>query len=379
MRKSTFLALAAIAAIVIPHMAYGGEVNGGNNGGTAAAPMAAAPLDRSALIAEILSTWRAEIPARGMDVEAWESDMRQALATRNDGQLLSLGKASNYDSLITQLGGLAAPGLTSVSKVGSRFPSASSSSRLPLVVGDFSADLTYVPITPCRVFDTRFGSGAGKILAGGTVAFYTNSPSAGSTAFLAQGGDASLCPQIPFDPRAVMLTITAVNEEATGYLTVWPYLNPYPNTSHLNWVTNQAIANTTSVLTCYACGPDINVAVSAKTNVLGDIVGYFEPAVLPPAGRAYATVDTGASFILNKGFSAVTRPSTGVYCLATAVDFSTTPVQATVEWGNSSGNDLSVFARQPSFSCAAGNVEIRTYTMSTQVLTNNVAFNVFVP
>lgn len=374
MRKSTFLALAAVASIVIPHMAYGAGVNDAN----AAAPVAT-PLDRTPLVAEILSTWRAEISARGMDVGAWENDIRQALATRNDGQLLALRKATSYDSLVRQLGGSVAPGMTSVPVAGGK-RSSLSSARTPLVVGDSTQDLVYVPITPCRIFDTRFGSGAGKIAAGATKAFYTNSVSAGSTAFLAQGGDASLCTSIPFDPPAVMITLTTVNEEATGFLTAWPYFDPYPSTSHLNWTTNVAIANTTSVLTCYSCGLDINIAVSAKTNVLGDVVGYFEQAVLPPAGRAYAAVSTSVAFVTarTKNFSAVTRPGTGIYCLTPTIDASNVPIFVTTEWGGSVGNDFSATAYYPASNCSAGQIEVLTFNPSG-TFSNSTAFNVFIP
>jgi hypothetical protein len=304
MRKSMLLVVAAIAAIGVPSIAYGG---GGDRNQPGAVPVAA-PLDREALVSEILSTWRGEASARGMDVGLWESDMRLALAKMNDGKLLSLKATDSYDSVVKMMGGVVGPSKAAVSGPEVLFSRSASSSREPYLLGAFSSDLVYVPITPCRAFDTRFSTG-GKIAGGATRSFYTNFPSAGATAWSNQGGDASHCPAIPFDPVAVAITVTATGNTASGFLNMWPYLGVAANTSFVNWGAGGTIANTTMVLTCYSCGPDINIAVSATTDVIGDIVGYYEAGYPGGSngyvwGAAHVTCNTTAPTV-NRAFTNV--------------------------------------------------------------------------
>jgi hypothetical protein len=105
--------------------------------------------------------------------------------------------------------------------------------------------------------------------------------------------------------------------------------------------------------------------------------------------RAYAYVDPSplafvAGHVLN--FSAVTRPSTGIYCLTPSGGVSQTNAvpSVTVEWGESGpGSNLIAFWREHpnGNSCPSTNdFEVRTYdTGDTNVLANDVAFTIVVP
>jgi hypothetical protein len=78
---------------------------------------------------------------------------------------------------------------------------------------------------------------------------------------------------------------------------------------------------------------------------------------------------------------AVTRPSTGVYCVTapSGQNPATAAVEVTVEWGNSSGFDLLAYwwkgaAHAP---CAANQFHVRTYDFAAggaPVLSNDVSF-----
>ncbi|MEZ5259435.1 MAG: hypothetical protein R2705_21905, partial [Ilumatobacteraceae bacterium] len=89
-----------------------------------------------------------------------------------------------------------------------------------------SFDFNFVGVTPRRVLETRAGAGQ--------IGFSGNRPSAGAVVQVATGaGGAS----------AVALNVTAVGPREAGYLTVWPCGTPRPDSSNLNYVRGQTIAN----------------------------------------------------------------------------------------------------------------------------------------
>jgi hypothetical protein len=114
-----------------------------------------------------------------------------------------------------------------------------------------------------------------------------------------------------------------------------------------------------------------------------------------PAGTAlaYAQVSPGGmepSLVAARtsGFSAVTRPAGGLYCLAPtdavlAQAFSggspTRPPVASVEYGNTAnqGNELIVQVRGATVDCPANTFEVRTYRNGA--VQNDVAFTLIVP
>jgi len=124
--------------------------------------------------------------------------------------------------------------------------------------------------------------------------------------------------------------------------------------------------------------------------------GAIQPADLGPAVartmqvRAYTSVVITPTMELDatrtKGFASVTRPSTGIYCLTLSddsLDASTTAPLVTVDWDNSSGNNLSAFLSKSAHDCPAGtDLGVRTYSFKAgkaNALTNIVAFTVLVP
>jgi hypothetical protein len=113
-----------------------------------------------------------------------------------------------------------------------------------------------------------------------------------------------------------------------------------------------------------------------------------------PAGsaRAYAYVSTpGTSPAFDpartKNFSAIINNGTGIYCLTPSggVTEAGSAPSVTVEWGQSSGNNLSAYWREHPLgnSCpSTSQFEVRTYTFAaggSNVLSNSVAFTIVVP
>ena len=118
--------------------------------------------------------------------------------------------------------------------------------------------LTFYPVVPCRVADTREADG--PVLKGGTLRSFTI--------------PASDC-SIPVTAAAYSLNVTAVPEGPLGFLTAWPTGLPLPFVSTLNSPTGTVTANA-AIVPAGANGA-ISVYVTGQTHVILDINGYFAP------------------------------------------------------------------------------------------------------
>lgn len=116
--------------------------------------------------------------------------------------------------------------------------------------------------------------------------------------------------------------------------------------------------------------------------------GATGPQGVPGTARAYAEVDTTAAFVAarTKGFTAVTRPSTGTYCLtldpALGIDARSVATTASADYG-ASGNIFALAeVRGSGLGCPAGSIEVETLVFdnaTNPALANTVTFHVLVP
>lgn len=102
-------------------------------------------------------------------------------------------------------------------------------------------------------------------------------------------------------------------------------------------------------------------------------------------GRLLVLVDKDATgyIVRSKGVAEVTHPATGDWCIKPQAKWKVeqaVPV-VSVEYSLSSGYSLLAFWRSYGSGCPAGNIEVYTYDFSsgTPVMSDNVAFTVFVP
>ena len=115
------------------------------------------------------------------------------------------------------------------------------------------------------------------------------------------------------------------------------------------------------------------------------LAGDFATGQLREGPHAYATVDNESLSFLgtHPGFTAVSRPGTGVYCLKLASGVPTVNAHtvASPEWDHSSGSDLLVEPLTAVSVCAAGTLEIHTYQLpsGTATASNSVGFTVLIP
>ena len=128
-----------------------------------------------------------------------------------------------------------------------------------------AAGLQFYPLTPCRVADTRVGTGftgsqGPPYLSGGT-----------SRNFQVAG----LC-GVPSTAAAYSLNVTVVPRTGElGYLTTWPTGQTQPWASTLNSPAGAVVAN--AALVPAGASGDISIYASDATDVLFDINGYFAP------------------------------------------------------------------------------------------------------
>ena len=122
--------------------------------------------------------------------------------------------------------------------------------------------LEFYPLTPCRIADTRQGSGplAGPSLAAGaTRAFPVLSSSCG----------------IPSTAQAYSLNVTAVPSGSLNYVTTWPTGSTQPVVSTLNAPTGTIVAN--AAIVPAGTSGQISIYASNATNIILDVNGYYAP------------------------------------------------------------------------------------------------------
>lgn len=143
------------------------------------------------------------------------------------------------------------------------------------ILGGGTNETTFVPISPCRIIDTR--NAGGKLTpAEGSRVFDV----AGSGAsFAAQGGKANGC-GIPTGATAIETTITAVDAQS-GFLRVWPANTSAPNATFMNYDDAFNVSNTGAVgingcpVVCLI-NTDLRIrAFGNPTHVVVDVNGYY--------------------------------------------------------------------------------------------------------
>ena len=137
-------------------------------------------------------------------------------------------------------------------------------------LGDPAADLTYTPLNPCRILDTRAAGGGGPLAA--NVARTFNGFAAN---FSTQGGTASNC-AIPNGVAALAMNVYAVNPTNLGFIKVWPANAAEPAVSTVNYqVGITAIATGALVPVDAANSNRFSAKSPAQVDFIADVVGYF--------------------------------------------------------------------------------------------------------
>jgi uncharacterized delta-60 repeat protein len=130
-----------------------------------------------------------------------------------------------------------------------------------------STDLSYAPVTPCRIVDTRLAGGA--IPPNGIRSYNVWGDVA------SQGGNPAGCPSPKGEPFTAHINVTVV-PSGNGNIVAYPFGSTAPNASLVNYrATAQNIANSGTVKTCFNCSQDIFIKSNAGTaHVIIDVLGY---------------------------------------------------------------------------------------------------------
>lgn len=174
-------------------------------------------------------------------------------------------------------------------------------------------DATFVPVTPCRLFDMRPDAapadGKKTPLGPGAANVYTQQVT----------GTVGQCVGIPTGAVAVSMNVTITNPTATSFLTVFPADQALPNASNLNWV---AGGSPTPNKVDVKLSPDGKIKLFNETgtvNVIADIVGYYSRGSLVELTTRLAAVE-GAVGALNTKVSSLETKLTALDTKVNALD-----------------------------------------------------------
>jgi hypothetical protein len=124
--------------------------------------------------------------------------------------------------------------------------------------------LVFVGTTPCRVVDTRTGSG---------FTGFFGPPSLAGGVFRVFPIQSSTTCSIPSIAQAYSFNITVVPNGFLDYITVWPTGQPRPNASTLNSYIGTVVAN--AAIVPAGTSGSVDVFASQNTHLIIDINGYY--------------------------------------------------------------------------------------------------------
>lgn len=233
---------------------------------------AAPRTERGQLAHDLVLRWGVHVQQHyGADVHEWAQAMVPLFARAPMARLRAAAKAPTFDGMNRAL--IAdAPGANSDANLARAIGDGLGSS--PRVVaralGEADTDLVFVPVTPCRLLDTR--------VAGGPIAANTSRSFdvSGGASFTGQGGDAAGCGLGSVNFAAAAINVAVVTPSAAGYVTAYPFGTTLPLAATVNYTAGDVRGNFTVVkLDQGAATEELSVYSFAQTHLVADIVGYF--------------------------------------------------------------------------------------------------------
>lgn len=221
-------------------------------------PLLAIDRNRGTVIERIVTQWGGAVARSeaGIDV----AQLRQILEAMRADQLLAA-------SLAGSLEGLRSVVVSALAEATSGHAPAMARS-----LGDATQDVVYVPVTPCRLVETRGTFAAvyqgGGAFSGGTTRSYT-----------LQGGNGVCLSQLPANatPGAVQLQVFGIpTSSASGDIEVLPQGGAFGSTASLVYLGNNAFTSAAVTSLVNVANKQISVQVrGGGAHVAIDLVGYF--------------------------------------------------------------------------------------------------------
>lgn len=287
----------------------------------APSPLLAIDQHRMTVIERIVGTW-GEALSRS-DAGIASDDLRDLLGAMRADQLLAASLAGSLEGLRD---------VVSAAIVGEQDLKASLIQAKAL--GDPNQDLVYVPVTPCRLVDTRAPYAAvyqnGGAFAPNQVRTYT-----------LQGGSGVCLTQLPASamPSAVQLEVFGIpTTSGSGDIEILPQGGAFGASATLVYLGNNAFTSGAATSPVNLANKQISVQVrGGGAHLAIDVVGYFRA----PAGGYVSSVTAGT------GLTGGTITSSGTIAVNTAV------IQARVSGACAAGSSIRTVNADGTVACEA--------------------------
>lgn len=235
--------------------------------------------ERGQLVHQIVMKWGNHVQeAYRADVRNWTGAMAPTFAKAKIDTLQRAANATSFDAMNDLL-------LADGNAPASVKANAAKTQISARSLGDISTDLVFVPISPCRLFDTRVVGGA---IAANTVRSFDVTA---VSDYSFQGGSASNCngAGAAGSFAAAAINFTVVTPSGAGYITAFPFGGTQPLAATVNYTAGSIVGNLATVaLDQGASANEVSVYSFAQTHVVADIVGYF----INPQATALQCVET---------------------------------------------------------------------------------------
>lgn len=147
-------------------------------------------------------------------------------------------------------------------------------------------EMTFTPVTPCRVFDTRKGTRPARIPANSARGFRV----LGTTGFAEQGGADGGC-GVPEWAAAVSISVSTFTANKAGTLVVWSGQGAKPRASLLSYGLEPATGAASVGTFMFGVGVGLD---GPATDVTGDVTGYY-------ALKMWGVIGDGGNVVKSSG------------------------------------------------------------------------------
>ncbi|MBL8299690.1 MAG: hypothetical protein JNN30_15245 [Rhodanobacteraceae bacterium] len=313
----------------------------------------AATIERRVLADRLIQKWRGYvIEVYGASAEQpWLYEFRVDLAKASESNLEAALKKRTYESMFAVLSGARLSNDEVIALANEQADGSGSFS--PKALGDAASDLVFIPVTRCRLVDTRL---AGGPIAAGTTRDFDITGAANYSAQGGAGNDCGIGGAGSF--RAAVLSVEVPAPVSTGYLTLYPYLTTQPAGASLNYAAGvTASGEIMAALDQGAPAQELSVFSLAQADVVIDVVGYY---INPQATTLQCTNTSVSSFTISAnslnffnnpacppGYSAITpycwTASTGVYSQGSGYNANSPSGQTFCAWQNTTVSSQTTF------------------------------------
>jgi hypothetical protein len=256
-------------------------------------PLLAIDQNRATVIDRIVGEWGAALTQSGAGIDA--AQLREMLMGMRADQLLAASLAGSLEGLRN----VVAAALVTDAE-------ARPSLLQAKALGDASQDVVYVPVTPCRLVETR-GTFPAVFQGGGP--FASNEV----RTYTLQGGNGVCLTQLPASvtPSAIQLQVFGIpTTTASGDIEILPQGSTFGSTAALVYLGNNAFTSAAVTSLANIANKQISVQVrGGGAHVAIDVVGYFRA----PAGGFVSSVTAGT------GLTGGTITSSGTIAVDTTV------------------------------------------------------------